>query len=173
MDEPKEAEELLNRLTTAYTNSINQQVANLKLMLAVERSDWRFVQENISKVEISLSQKIYFEGLLAVQNGNQRMAEQKFGYLEKADNQFEEGVVATARFFANDTRNRLKHFSALVDGLLAKPNSVKILKQHCLMAADLGFIDASQDSLNKLREILPDALFKKFVEKNPNYFRKN
>ncbi len=165
MDEPKEAEELLNRLTTAYTNNINQQIANLKLMLAVERSDWRFVQENISKVEISLSQKIYFEGLLAIQNGNQRMAEQKFSYLEKADNQFEEGVVAAAR--------RLKHFSALVDGLLAKPNSVKILKQHCLMAADLGFIDASQDSLNKLREILPDALFKKFVEKNPNYFRKN
>ena len=170
MDEPKEAEELLNRLTMAYTNTINHQVANLKLMLAAESGDWRFVQENIPKTQVSLSQKIYFEGLLAVQSGKTKLAEEKFSYLEKTDNQFEEGVVTVSRFFARDTANQLKHFSALVEGLLAKPNSVKILKQHCLMAADLGFIDASQDSLNKLREILPDGLFKKFVNEHPDYF---
>ncbi|MBI1769057.1 MAG: hypothetical protein HYR67_11850 [Bacteroidetes bacterium] len=169
MDESEEAAALLGQLNTVYSRNINQQVANLKLMLAAEKGDWQYVQKYSPETEISFGQRIYFEALLATQNGNQKEAEQKFSYLEKANNQFEEGVVAAARFFANDSNN-LKHFSVLVEGLLAKPNSVKILKQHAVMAAALGFADAAQDSLDKLRKILPEASFKKFLGEHPDYF---
>jgi len=83
--------------------------------------------------------------------------------LLSGNNQYEDGIVAAVRYFAADTQNQLKNFSNLVDGLLAKPNSVKILKQHVLMAATLGFENEAQDSLNKLRKLVPDASFKKFI----------
>jgi tetratricopeptide (TPR) repeat protein len=171
-DEPKEAAALLALLNTVYSRNINQQVANLKLMLAVGEGNWEYIQKNISETEKSSTQKIYFEALQAAQSGNQSGATQKFNYLVKADNQFEEGIVAAVKFFNNETPNQLKNFSMLVDGLLAKPNSVKILKQHAVMAAALGFPDAAQDSLNKLHRILSDSAFRKFVSEHPDYFGK-
>lgn len=173
IDEPSEAESQLNKLGTSYARNINQRAANLRLMLAAEKEDWQFVRENLIKTDVTSSQKIYFEALIAAQSGNQNVASQKFNYLIKADNQFEEGILAAVRFAVNDTTNQLKTFSNLVEGLLAKPNSVKLLKQHSLMAAALGFPDAAQDSLNKLRAILPDFSFKKFVNEHQDYFARN
>ena len=166
MDEPIDAENQVNQINTSYDRNINQQVANLRLMIAVEKNDWKFVNENFSKIELTPSHKKYIEALLAQQNGNQKLAEQKFNELIKADNQFEGGIVAASRFFPND----MNHFSVLADGLSVKPNSVKILKQHALFAMSLNLYDAAQESLDKLRAILPDASFKKFVAAHPDYF---
>ena len=58
----------------------------------------------------------------------------------------------------------------LVDGLLAKPNSVKILKQHVLEAATLGFEDVAQNSLDRLRMLIPDKSFKKFIAGHSVFF---
>jgi hypothetical protein len=173
IDEPAEAALILNQLQASYSRNINQQVANLRIMLAADRGDWQFVQENLSSTEISSSQKIYLEASLAAQGGNRKEAAQKFEYLSRANTYFDEGVVASVRFFANDTSHQMKNLSLLVDGLLAKPFSVKILKQHALLAADLGLIDAAQDSLDKLQAILPKESFEKFVGAHRDYFGTN
>jgi tetratricopeptide (TPR) repeat protein len=170
VDEIKEAEILLSQLNTVYSRNVNQQVVNLKLMLAAAKGDWQFVEKNIYETEVSFNRKIYFEALLAEKNGSKNVATQKFNYLVKADNQLEEGIVAAALFFANDESNRLRSLTILVDGLLAKPNSVKILKQHAVMAATLGFSDTAQDSLDKLHKILPEVSFKKFIAAHSDYF---
>lgn len=170
IDEPGEATVLLNQLQTSYSRNINQQVANLRMMLAASRGDWQFVQENLPNTELSSSQKIYLEASLAAQRGNGKEAEQKFEYLAKANSYFDEGLVASVRFFASDKGHQMSSLSLLVDGLLAKPFSVKILKEHALLAADLGFIDAAQDSLDKLQAILPKESFEKFVGAHRDYF---
>ncbi|MBS1681095.1 MAG: hypothetical protein JST48_05235 [Bacteroidetes bacterium] len=170
MDEPDEANDLLGRLNTVYSKNIHQQITSLRLMLAVEKRDWEFIQKNIYETALPPLQKKYLEALLAAQNGS-TMAANQFEYLCKANYQFEEGVIAAVRFFENDTTDRYKNFSRLVEGLLAKPNSVKYLKQHAVMAASLAFYDAAQSSLDKLRAILPDKAFKKFAEKNRQYFK--
>ena len=170
MDELKEAETLLGQLNTVYSRNINQQVTNLKLLLAAAKGDWQFIEKNSAETEMSPNRKMYFEALLAEKNGDLNVATQRFKYLVKADNQFEEGIVAAAQFFVNDETSRLRSLAILVDGLLAKPNSVKILKQHAVMTASLGFPEAAQDSLNKLHRILSDAAFKKFVGEHPEYF---
>jgi hypothetical protein len=38
------------------------------------------------------------------------------------------------------------------------------------MAADLGFIETAQESLDKLSRILPKTSFQKFVDAYPKYF---
>jgi len=57
-----------------------------------------------------------------------------------------------------------------VDGLLTKPNSVKILKQHILECIPLGLQQEAQDSLDKLRHLMLPASFKKFIADHPDYF---
>jgi tetratricopeptide (TPR) repeat protein len=168
VDEVNEASTLLNQLQTS-----SKQIANLKLMLAASRGDWQFVEGNFEKTEVTPTQRVYFEALLAAKDVKQKTAADKFGHLAKSDNQFEEGIVAAARYFALGKGNQLENFSNVVEGLIAKPYSVKILKQHALMAAELGFTDASQDSLDKLQALLPPETFRKFVEGYPDYFRKN
>lgn len=170
MDESAEATLVLNKLQTSYSRNINQQAANLRMMLAADKGDWQFVQENLPSTEVTLSQKIYLEALLAAQRGNRKMAKQKFEYLSKANNYFEEGVVASVRFFASDSAYQMKNLSLLVDGLVAKPLSVKILKEHAVMAAALGLTDAAQDSLDKLQAILPRESFKRFADSHRDYF---
>jgi hypothetical protein len=173
MDELAEASLLLDQLQTSYTRNINQQVANLRLMLAASKGDLQFVKDNLAGTEVSLIQKVYFDALLAAQAGNQNTAEQKFKYLSKTNYYFDEGVVASVRFFSGDTALQMKNFSLLVDGLLAKPFSVKILKEHAVMAAALGYPDAAQDSLNKLQAILPKESFKRFADSHRDYFGTN
>ncbi|MGC4020470.1 MAG: hypothetical protein QM734_00255 [Cyclobacteriaceae bacterium] len=163
MDEPTESERVLDQLKSGSSKKINQQAATLRLMLAAEKSDWQFVQQNVYETEISPIQKKYFEALLSAQAGDKSVA-QKFDYLSKANSQFEEGVLASVRFFASDTTRKIDVFSRLVDGLLAKPNSVKILKLHAVMATSLGYYDTAQDSIDRLRAILPTDSFKKFYE---------
>ncbi|HTH57124.1 MAG TPA: hypothetical protein VL728_13835 [Cyclobacteriaceae bacterium] len=173
LDESTEAALVFNQLHTAYSRNINQQAANLRIMLAADKDDWRFVQENLLSTEVSINQKIYLEASLAAQQGREKEAKQIFEYLSKADNYFDEGVVASVRFFSKDPAYQMKNLSLLVDGLLAKPFSVKILKEHALLAADMGFIEAAQDSLDKLQTILPKESFEKFVAAHRDYFGRN
>src|SRR5205814_5401692 len=133
--------------------------------------DWNFVGKKINDgVEIPFNLRIYLEALQAEQSGNTNEAALRYHYLFNANNQFEEGIVAASRFVANDTTDRLKNFSLLVDGLLAKPNSVRILKQHVLECIALGFQQDAQDSLNKLQAILPKDSFRRFIKAHPDLF---
>ena len=143
----------------------------LRLMLAAEKGDWKFIGKQLNEgAAISFNLRIYLEALLEEQRGNTSEATLRYRYLAKANNQFEEGIVAASRFFANDTTDRMKNFSLLVDGLLAKPNSVKILKQHVLQCIGLGLQQEAQDSLDKLRLLMLPSSFKKFIAAHPDYF---
>ncbi len=171
LDEPARASRMLQQVSGGLDKNLKAEIDQLSLMLAAERGDWSFVGTKLNNgVEIPFNQRVYLEALQAEQSGNAKEAELRYKYLVNANNQFEEGIVAASRFFANDTTNRLKNFSLLVDGLLAKPNSVKILKQHVLQSIGLGLQQEAQDSLNKLQLLMLPSSFKKFIAANPDYF---
>ncbi len=171
LDEPGKALFLLHQMGEYNNRKIRNEFDRLNFMIACSNQDWVFVQKTMSeKNTLSRNEKTYAEALLAAHNGNLKMARGKYEYLLQANNQFEEGLVAASQFFAKDSTDRLKNFSLLVDGLLAKPNSVKILKQHILESIALGFDTEAQDSLNKLRQLLPDDSFKKFIVGHPGFF---
>jgi hypothetical protein len=56
-------------------------------------------------------------------------ANQTFEFLSTANIHFEEGLVGAANFFSSNSTDRLKSYSIIVSGLLARPNSIKLLKQ--------------------------------------------
>ncbi len=171
LDEIERSSKQLRQVSGNVDKILRAEMDQLGLILAAEKGDWNFVGKKLnSGVEVPFNQRIYLEALLAEQNGNAKAAAVRYHYLVNANNQFEEGIVAASRFFANDTTDRLKNFSLLVDGLLAKPNSVKILKQHVLQCIGLGLQQEAQDSLDKLRLLMLPSSFKKFIAAHPDYF---
>jgi hypothetical protein len=57
-----------------------------------------------------------------------------------------------------------------VEGLLVKPNSVKLLKAYIKEAAIIGFDDEAEESLEKLKALLPRSSFNRYVKENPDFF---
>ncbi|HLZ15698.1 MAG TPA: hypothetical protein VKQ08_01610, partial [Cyclobacteriaceae bacterium] len=171
MDEPGEAWRTLQQVAGNADKNLKTEIDRLALMLAAEKGDWNFVGTKLNGgMEVPFNQRVYLEALQAEQSGDSKNAALRYIYLLNANNQFEEGVVAASRFFANDTTDRLKNFSLLVDGLLAKPSSIKILKQHVLQSISLGLQQEAQDSLDKLRALMLPSSFRKFIASYPDYF---
>ncbi len=142
------------------------------LVLAAEKENWEGIQKQLTSglPEGHLNEKIYLEALLAEQQNKTEEAKAKFDYLATANIQFEEALLASTRFFLKDSTDRLKPYSILVNGLLAKPNSIKLLKAYVKEAAILGFDEESEQSLEKLKKLMSARAFRRYVEENPDFF---
>jgi hypothetical protein len=93
-----------------------------------------------------------------------------YQHLSEANTNFEDGLVAAATYFAIDTTDRLKPYSILVSGLMARPNSIKLLKAHTKYAANIGFDEEATESLEKFRGLVSTQAFNRFVTENPDIF---
>ncbi|MBS1486571.1 MAG: hypothetical protein JST43_03210 [Bacteroidetes bacterium] len=170
-DEPTQAIRLLRATLNIGDSEEQKKSRALRLLIAASQHDVVFLKENAAWADaLKPYEKAYTDAVLAQADGNNTLAQAKFNYIAEANDQFEEGLVAASRFFTQDSTYRLQRFSLLVDGLLAKPQSVKILKQYILQAALLGLEKEAQDALEKLQAILPEVLFKKFVKAHPGLF---
>lgn len=170
LDEPDKALYQLRQITS-ISNRLKTSLDEFGVLLAAEKRNTDFIKKKLSSgVTLSASLKLYVDALLAEETGNAKVTQARYVRLADANNQFEEGIVAASKFLAKDSTDKLKNFSLLVDGLLAKPNSVKILKQHVLESIALGFEQAAQDSLDKLHALLPEASFKKYIAAHAEFF---
>jgi hypothetical protein len=147
----------------------------LNCMLQAEVKDWAELKTQINSVELLRkyyrNELIYWQALLDEHEGKSEDASRKYQYLGRANMYFEEGVVRASQFLASDTAvDRLETYSMLVQGLLVRPTSVKLLKAYIKEAAILGFDDEAAESLEKLKSIIPRASFNRYVKENPDYF---
>jgi len=147
----------------------------LNCMLLASAQDWEELKKQINTVSLLKkyyrNELIYWQTLLDEHDGKMEEGRKKYEYLGKANMYFEEGVVGASQFFARDTTiDRLKAYSILVEGLLVKPNSVKLLKAYTKEAAIIGFDDEAAESLEKLKSILPRSSFNRYIKENPDFF---
>jgi len=165
---------LLEGLTPARESTLAE-FYYLNCMLLADTKNWDELSNQINTVSLlkkyCKNELIYWQALLDEKDGKKEAAQEKFEYLGRANMYFEEGVVAASQFFAKDTTvDRLKSYSMLVDGLMVKPNSAKLLKAYIKEAAIIGFDDEAAESLEKLKAILPRSLFNRYVKENPDFF---
>jgi hypothetical protein len=133
-------------------------------MLAVETANWSYLQNkmNVELPPAYRNEKIYWRAFIAAREGNIKEALHDFEFLGKANVQFEEAMLASARFFQKNSTDKLKPYSILVNGLLAKPNSVKLLKEYAVQAMLLGFESESVQAMAKLKKLLPLDIYNDF-----------
>lgn len=177
LDEIEAASRYLNRLEGLVPSreSTLAEFYYLNCMLLAESKDWAELKKQINTVGLLRkyyrNELIYWQALLDEQDGKMEEVGKKYEYLGKANMYFEEGIVGASQFFARDTTvDRLKAYSMLVEGLLVKPNSVKLLKAYIKEAAIIGFDDEAAESLEKLKSILPPSSFNRYVKENPDFF---
>ena len=127
-------------------------------------------QREAAAIQSFPNELIYLQALQDENSGRIEEARRKFEYLSTANVHFVEGLVASSRFFSSVTTDRLKSYSILVSGLLARPNSIKLLKAYVKEAALIGFDDEASESLDKLKSLLPPRSFNRYVKENPDFF---
>jgi hypothetical protein len=147
--------------------ALADEIVIFNLMLAAETSNWSYLQK---KLEGELpagyaNEKIYWQALLNVQDGKTSEAVRQFDHLGKANFQFEEAMLASAQFFQKNSPDKLKSYSILVNGLIAKPNSVKLLQEYAHQSALLGFESESLQAMAKLKKQLPLAAYQTVEKK--------
>ncbi len=169
LDEPNRAISYLSMLkgVKLTDKALADEITIFNMMLAVETSNWSYLQKKMTG-ELPADyriEKIYWRALLAEREGRIKEAIRDFDYLGTANFQFEEPMLASARFFQKNSTDKLKSYSILVNGLLAKPNSVKLLKEYVLKARLLGFDNESLQAMTKLKKTLPLNVYQDFEKK--------
>jgi hypothetical protein len=149
--------------------NLADQLLLLNLFLAIETENWDYLKTKlvIDWPQGYINEKIYFEAMLEVYHHQIPAAKLKLNYLASANFQFEEGLLAASNYFVTDTTNRLKPYGILVNGLLAKPNSIKLLKAYTTLADQLGFSEEAQQSNQRLRKLMTPEAFIIYSRKNP------
>ncbi len=165
-DDPMSAIRCLSILkgTTLRDKALADDILVINLMLAAEISDWSFIQNKLNQ-ELPVGfeiEKIYWQALLDVQDGKTADATRKFNYLAIANFQFEEVMLMTAKYFFKNESDKMKPYSILVNGLLAKPNSIKLLKEYVYQSTLLGFESESVQAMAKLKKLLSPTAYQKF-----------
>lgn len=174
-DEPLIASEIIQKLKGLKLSDkkIYDEILVLNMMFLAELDKEKFLQQSLNKalpVQNFPNELIYLQALQDENLGRKDEARRKFEYLSNANVHFVEGLVASSRFFSSDTTDRLKSYSILVSGLLARPNSIKLLKAYVKEAALIGFDDEARESLDKLKKLLPPGSFNRYIKENPDYF---
>ena len=157
---------------TLSDQNLYEQIQHFSMQLTAKLENWNALKQQMTNVyfEGYPNHKIYFEALLAEADGNLAEAAKKFDYLSQATVQDEEIALGAARFFLRDSTDRLKPYSIILNGLLAKPNSIKLLKVYVKEAAILGFDEESEQALEKLKKLLSPIAFNRYVRENPDFF---
>ncbi len=153
---------------------VYDQILILNLMLLAETNTELFLKQDLEKIQ-SLkpsfpNELVYLQTLKSEYAGRAEEAQAGFEYLSTANIHFTEGLISSARHFSLDTTDRIKSYSILVSGLLARPNSIKLLKAYIKEAALIGFDDEANDSLDKLKKLLPARYFNQYIKENPDFF---
>lgn len=178
LDELEIAARYLNLLEgiTPSRESTRAEIYYLHGMLLADTRNWEELKTQLATITFLRKQYpnelIYWQALLDDKDGKTDEARKKFEYLGRANVYFEEGLIAASQFFVRDTTiDRLKSYSIIVEGLLVKPESIKLLKAYIKEAALIGFDDEAAESLEKLKALIPRASFNRYVRENPDYFQ--
>jgi len=177
LDEPEIAARYLNKLEglTPSKESTLAEFNYMNCMLLANSRNWEELKIQINSVSLLKkyyrNELIYWQALLDEKDGKMKEAGNKFMYLGRANMYFEEGVVAASQYIATDTTiDRINSYSMLVEGLMVKPASVKLLKAYIKESAIIGFDDEAAESLEKLKTLIPRASFNRYVKENPDFF---
>jgi hypothetical protein len=142
-----------------------------QLLMAASIRNMDFVQTKIKNgitwPKYRTSEKVYYESLIALASKDSATAKQKLNWLVQNNSYFTDGVLAAAALAKQNHNDQLTAYNILANAALTNPQSVRLLKAYIREAKALGFDEYAAGSLETLRQILPEPLFKKFQRTSP------
>ncbi len=146
-----------------------EEFKHTELNLLAERKNINALEQQMKEVAFNLDQKnelIYYNSLIQQNSGQMDAATKNYEWLATANPYFDEAIVASARFFKTNSKERMKAYTILVNALQVNPQSVKILKAYSIEAVQLGFDEYAQSALDRLNGLIGQQAFNTFVFEN-------
>ena len=73
---------------------------------------------------------MFYTALIAASSGDSVLAEKNFKILATYNPYFEEGIIAAANFYRNQSKDQLKPYTILAEALQINGNSIRLLKAY-------------------------------------------
>lgn len=173
-DELETAATYLNKIEATPSIKTTNELLIYQLLLLAQLDSETFQKQQIeftANIRASFPNEVLLlETWQAELAGKSEFVKDNYNHLSNASIHFEDGLAAAAHYFESDTTDRLKPYSILVSGLIARPKSIKLLKAHTKYAAKIGFDTEATESLEKLRQLLSVRAFNRFISENPEIF---
>jgi hypothetical protein len=152
--------------------TLREEIRVFSLVFFTQQKQWPVVIQlmEVLKNRSHHSAYRYAEASLAWENKEMRVAEANFQYVVDHNPYLEDAIIEASRFFEQRDSTSLKPLSVLTEGLLARPQSVKVLKAYTLKAAQLGYTEEAQQTLNTLSILLPETDLRRFINSYPALF---
>ncbi|MBX2941541.1 MAG: hypothetical protein KF860_04275 [Cyclobacteriaceae bacterium] len=155
--------------------NLYNQIQLFELELLANKGDIQVLSQrlNESKIEFPSHRKslyVYFSALQSELNKDTTTAKLQFKWLASANPYLEDAVISSARYFKENGKDNLLPYTILTDALLANPFSVKLLKAYSMEAAQLGFSEYANSSLERLRPLISAESLRKFLIDNQHTF---
>lgn len=149
------------------------EIRHFNLRLVAANKNWETLRAQMELQPFDamhLHEKEYYEALLYEQAGNRKEATARYQHLLHNDSYFEEACASAVAFLNQDATMQSQTFAALVDALLNRPFSIRLLKAYVLESARLGYEKEADQALEKLRKLVSPQSFNRFIEQNPKIF---
>lgn len=174
LDEAQSAADLISTLqgVSLKNQALYGEIQEFNLQLLASARDFKTLGEQLTELPdgtISKSDKIYFEALVSKKSNDN--SKSTFEWLSRSNPFNEEATIDGISFMKKASSDKLKAFNLLVGAVSTNPGSIKLMKAYIIEAANLGFDDYAQESLDKLKLKISPANFNKFVKANPTVFQ--
>lgn len=139
------------------SKKLYEDVRHAELLMLAYRGELRLlanqINKNITFDDSHYLDKILYTALLGESSGDTTAAEKNFKILSAYNPYFEEGIIASANFYRNQNKDRLKPYSILAEALQINANSIRLLKAYQAEASRQGFDDYAQSAAQRLVDL--------------------
>jgi len=98
-------------------------------------------------------EKLLYTALIAASSGDTTLAEKNFKILATYNPYFEEGIISSANFYRDHSKDRLKSYSILAEAIQINDNSIRLLKAYIAEASRQGFDEYARSAGQRLAEL--------------------
>jgi len=165
----KQAIQVLQQLTNLRLRDKRtlQEFQRLEMLLAAHQGDFSLLNERLKSSRAASGfekvERYYFETLSLLATGDSSQARQRFVWLSKVNPFFDDGILAAANYFREQTTDNLKAYNILVEALHRHPGSIKIWKAYAQEAQRLGFDEYVSTAIVELQKLMTPRQFNTFT----------
>jgi Tfp pilus assembly protein PilF len=151
--------EYFNRISglTLTDKNLYNRIQHFELLMLASRGELRTLADLINKgITFTRKQeleKILYTALLNEASGDTTSAAANYTILSKYNPFFEEGIIASARYFKNHSSDKLQAYTILTNAIQVNNNSIRLHEAYIAEASRLGFDNFVPDAEQRLNEL--------------------
>jgi hypothetical protein len=134
-----------------------ERIQHFELELLASRGQMRLLATKINEgITFSQSQqleKMLYTALISEASGDTTTAELNYKVLSTYNPFYEEGIIASARYFKKHSTDPMKAYNILTEAFHVNKNSIRLLTAYISEAARMGFEDYAAEASEQLEEL--------------------